>query len=73
MKEKVGSSAEPVSRGYYTPEELAEFLAISKSTVYRMVYQGILPAYKIKGVLRFDRNEVKQFIQAGRIGPMIIV
>ena len=72
MKKTVEFNVGPVTRGYYTPEELAEFLAISKSTVYRMVYKRLLPAYKTSGVLRFDREEVKQFIQAGRIGPMFI-
>ncbi len=73
MKKTVEFSAEPVTKGFYSPQDLATWLDISTATVYRMAYKRLLPAYKINGVLRFDREEVKKFIQAGRIGPMFLV
>lgn len=73
MKRTVGSSAEPVTKGYYSPEELATFLGLSKSTIYRLAYKRLLIAYKVNGSLRFDKNEVNDYIKAGRIGPMFLV
>jgi excisionase family DNA binding protein len=36
----------------------ADFLGISKSTLYNWVYQGKVPYLKLFGLLRFDLNEL---------------
>ncbi|MCK9578946.1 MAG: helix-turn-helix domain-containing protein [Methanoregula sp.] len=50
-----------------TTAELAEFLRISMPSVYRLVEQRIIPFYKIKGVIRFAKGEVLEYLQHNRI------
>jgi excisionase family DNA binding protein len=54
----IGSNAENKIRAFFTPDELAEFLAISKTTVYRLVNKRQLPFNKVGGVLRFRRDAI---------------
>lgn len=53
-----------------TPDELADFLQISKTTVYRIIDKRLIPFYKIKGCLRFDLNDVLAYLQKNRIEPV---
>jgi len=55
-----------------TPDELAEFLQISKTSVYRMVDKRLIPFYKIKGNLRFERDDVLDYLKSSRIEPVKI-
>ena len=58
------------SRGFFTPDELAEFLSISKPTIYRLAGRRVLPFHKIGGVLRFKKEDIEQYLDDGRIGPV---
>jgi len=51
-----------------TTAELAEFLRISKTGVYRLIEQRIIPYYKIKGVIRFEKHEIVEYLKSNRIG-----
>jgi len=55
-----------------TPDELAEFLQISKTSVYRMVDKRLIPFYKIKGNLRFEIGDVLDYLKSSRIEPVKI-
>jgi excisionase family DNA binding protein len=67
----IGSSAaQPSVRGLLTPDEVAEWLHVSKSTVYRLVEQRTFPFYRVSGVLRFDRVDVETYLRAGRSEPL---
>jgi excisionase family DNA binding protein len=57
------------SQPFYTVKTLAEKLAVTPTTVYRMVERKELPAYKIGKSLRFDPQEIDQFLESVRIGP----
>jgi excisionase family DNA binding protein len=46
-----------------TPFELAEFLRISRSSVYRLVAKRALPFYHVGGALRFSRDEVLRYLE----------
>ena len=48
-------------------EELAARLAISKTGAYRLVARNALPFYRISGVLRFDVEEIEDFLQDNRV------
>lgn len=61
------SHAEINRKTFLKPDELAEFLNISKPTVYRLIEKRQIPFYKIKGSLRFKMEDVMQFIQGSRI------
>ena len=57
------------SQPFYTVKTLAEKLAVTPTTVYRMVEREELPAYKIGKSLRFDPKEIDQYLESVRIGP----
>ena len=66
----IGSNAENIIKAFFTPDELAKFLAISKTTVYRLVNRRQLPFNKVGGVLRFRKDDIERYLEAGRIEPI---
>jgi excisionase family DNA binding protein len=66
----IGSNARNNIKAFFTPDELAGFLAISKSTVYRLVNKRQLPFHKIGGVLRFRRDDIERYLDTERIEPI---
>ena len=67
---EIGSNAGN-KKAFFTPEELAVFLAISKATVYRLVGKRQLPFHKIGGVLRFKRDDIEKYLESGRVEPIV--
>ena len=49
-----------------TPRELAKILKISPATAYKWAERGVLPSYKLEGVVRFDPKDVLDFLQNRR-------
>lgn len=47
-----------------TLEEVAVYLKAGKRTVYRLVQQGDIPAFKLGGTWRFRRDELDRWIAA---------
>ena len=49
-------------------DEAAEFLGLSKSSIYSMTCKGVLPIMKMNGgrKLYFSRNDLMEFLKAGR-------
>jgi excisionase family DNA binding protein len=45
-----------------TLEEVARFLRLNKSTVYRMAREGTLPAWKLGNVWRFKKEAIEDWI-----------
>ncbi len=68
---EIGSNADNRIKAFFTPEELAEFLAISKPTVYRLVEKRQLPFHKIGGVLRFKKADIEKYLESGRVEPIV--
>ena len=66
----IGSNAENNTKAYFTPDELAKHLAVSKATVYRLVNKRQLPFRKIGGVLRFRIDEIERYLESERIEPI---
>jgi excisionase family DNA binding protein len=50
-----------------TIDEVRSHLRVSLSTVGRLVKDGVLPAYRVGGRLRFKRHEVVEYIDAQRV------
>ena len=46
-----------------TLEELAEYLKISKHTLYKMVEKGKLPALKIANQWRFKKLKIEKWLE----------
>jgi excisionase family DNA binding protein len=40
-------------------KEVADWLALTERTVYRLVHEGKLPAYRVGGQWRFDAREIE--------------
>ena len=49
--------------------EAAEALGLRTRTLYRLIDEGQLPAYRFGRVIRLRRNEVEAFIEQCRIAP----
>jgi len=54
---------------FYTVRTLAEKLALTPMTIYRMVDQGKLPAVKIGKSIRFNPQAIDAFLETVRVGP----
>ena len=68
---EIGKNADEKIKAFFTPEELAEFLAISRATVYRLVGKRQLPFHKIGGVLRFKKADIEAYLETGRVEPIV--
>jgi excisionase family DNA binding protein len=47
-------------------QEAAAHLRISKATAYRLIAAGEVPAVRVGGQLRVDRDELREYLYAGR-------
>ncbi len=45
-----------------TVNETAEYLSVSRSTIYRLVERAEVPSHKVGGQIRFDRDELRSYI-----------
>lgn len=48
---------------WLTVRELAQHLRIAPGTVRNWVSAGVIPHHHIRGVVRFDLNEVEQWVR----------
>ncbi|MCZ6800493.1 MAG: helix-turn-helix domain-containing protein [Nitrospirae bacterium] len=51
-------------------QQVAEFLGISKDTVYKMVNQRRIPFVKVGRLLRFERGTLEAWLQRNAFGPL---
>ena len=56
-----------VSSTYLTLREVAELLKLSEKTIYRLVQQGKIPAFKVGGSWRFRSSDIEAWIE-GQVG-----
>jgi excisionase family DNA binding protein len=54
---------------WMSTKEASEYLGINHRTLYRLIDEGSLPAYKFGRVIRLKQDEVEQFVTAARIEP----
>lgn len=54
---------------WLSTKEAARRLGITTRTLYRLIDNGQIPAYKFGRVIRLQETEVEQFIDAARIEP----
>ena len=45
-----------------TVPEVAEFLKVHRTTIYRMVRKGQIPSFKIGNNYRFDRDAIEKWM-----------
>jgi excisionase family DNA binding protein len=51
--------------------EAAEFLGISRNSLYIWVREGRVPHYKIGTAVRFDVDDLRRWLVANRRGPEV--
>jgi len=51
---------------WLTIEELAEYLKMGRTKLYRMAQEGDIPASKVGNQWRFDREEIDQWMKNQR-------
>ncbi len=49
------------------PDELAETLGVAQVTIYSWCRRGLIPHLKLEGVVRFDPDEIAEWIRERRI------
>lgn len=49
--------------------EAARFLGVVPRTLYRMVDEGQIPAYKMGRVIRIRRSDLEAYLEANRVQP----
>jgi excisionase family DNA binding protein len=49
-----------------SPEELAAGMRVARVTIYQWARRGVIPHLKIEGLVRFDPEEVKAWLEAKR-------
>jgi excisionase family DNA binding protein len=49
-----------------TLEEVATWLRVTPRTIYRMLEEDQIPAFKIRGAWRFRRDEIERMTRVGR-------
>lgn len=52
-----------------TVSDLACYLTVSKSLVYKWVEEGRIPHYRFGKTVRFDPSQVKEWLELQRIKP----
>lgn len=50
-----------------TIKELSQILKVKESTLYAWVHRGKIPSFKLNGLLRFDQNEIEQWISNSKV------
>jgi len=53
---------------FLTVEEIAEYLRVSKMTVYRMVEDGTLPSFRVGRSIRIPTDDFNKYMEAQQRG-----
>ena len=48
---------------FLTTEQLADFLGISKTSVYRLISRRLIPFYKLGHNVRFKKADVLEYLE----------
>ncbi len=64
MKASHGQTEE--QNGLMTVTDVAGYLGISKSSVYRMIEKRVIPFYKIRSGVRFERSDITTYLNQCR-------
>lgn len=54
---------------WQSTSDAAGTLGVTVRTLYRLIDQGAVPAYRFGRVIRLRRSEVEAFIEASRVEP----
>jgi excisionase family DNA binding protein len=54
---------------WFSVEEIAQHLGVSKETVYRWLEKNLIPAYRLGKLWKFKPSEVDKWVMAGGTNP----
>ena len=57
---------------FFTVKELSEYLQIKSSTLYSWTSKGVIPHYKVHGLIRFKKDEIDLWIASFRKDEPVI-
>jgi len=57
-----------IGKKYYTAKEIANTLAVTPMTIYRIAKRGELKAIKVGKSIRFDADDVENFLKEASTG-----
>lgn len=60
-----------VSDRLLTVSDIASFLNISRTTLYRLVEDRKIPFVRIGGLIRFTKANLEELLKAGHVNPII--
>jgi excisionase family DNA binding protein len=49
-----------------SPEELAKGMNVARVTIYQWARRGVIPHLKIEGLVRFEPEQIKMWLEAKR-------
>lgn len=54
---------------FLTVNQVAEIMGVSRFTIYRMVHNGTLPAYRVnnKKLIRFKQSDINRMLEGSKI------
>ncbi|RPI14973.1 MAG: DNA-binding protein [Ignavibacteriae bacterium] len=61
---------EVLDKPFLSPKELQTILGLSLPTIYRLVNERKLPAFKVGNSLRFQREDIISYLESTRIDQM---
>jgi len=67
------SKVEELTISLISPKELSKFLRVSKPWPYLAAKRGLLPYYKLGGLIRFKRADIEAFLEKNKIKGTRIV
>ena len=59
-----------IDKPLMSPNQVAELLNCKPSTIYSWAKRGKIPSFKIGGILRFDADEINEWIKGSRGGQV---
>lgn len=47
--------------------EVAEYLTVKTSTIYKWTHEEFIPHYKVKGIIRFKLSEIDNWVKRRKV------
>ena len=51
---------------FVTVKELSQFLKVKESTLYSWVHSSLIPYHKLNGLVRFDMEEIREWVRESK-------
>ena len=69
LHERVGQEEQGQQNEWMSTDAACKYLGVSAATVYRLVDEGLLAAYRPSRSIRFRRSDLDAYLEAVRVRP----